>query len=76
MAKSKSSSASLKVSFGKRRIGKAEKNNGALILVSLDEKKMSIQTGYGLEGVLPDAICKRIIENEIKPSFKSGLCQK
>jgi uncharacterized protein len=53
-------------------IGKADKNNGALILVSLDEKKMSIQTGYGLEGALPDAICKRIIENELKPSFKAG----
>ena len=53
-------------------IGKADKNNGALILVSLDEKKMSIQTGYGLEGVLPDAICKRIIEKEMKPSFKQS----
>lgn len=53
-------------------IGKSDKNNGALILVSMDEKKMSIQTGYGLEGVLPDAICKRIIENEMKPSFKQG----
>jgi|688.fasta_scaffold06972_17 uncharacterized protein len=53
-------------------IGKADKNNGALILVSLDEKRMSIQTGYGLEGVLPDAICKRIIEKELKPSFKQG----
>jgi len=53
-------------------IGKADKNNGAIILVALDEKKMSIQTGYGLEGVLPDAICKRIIERELKPSFKAG----
>lgn len=53
-------------------VGKADKDNGALILVAMDEKKMSIQTGYGLEGVLPDAICKRIIENELKPSFKAG----
>lgn len=53
-------------------IGKADKNNGAIILVALDEKKMSIQTGYGLEGALPDAICKRIIERELKPSFKAG----
>lgn len=53
-------------------IGRAEKNNGVLILVGLAEKKMTIQTGYGLEGVLPDAICKRIIENEMKPAFKAG----
>ncbi len=53
-------------------IGKADKNNGVLILIGVDERKMSIQTGYGLEGVLPDAICKRIIENELKPSFKRG----
>lgn len=53
-------------------IGQSDKNNGAIILVALDEKKMSIQTGYGLEGVLPDAICKRIIERELKPSFKAG----
>lgn len=53
-------------------IGKSEKNNGVLILIGVDERKMSIQVGYGLEGVLPDAICKRIIENEMKPSFKRG----
>ena len=53
-------------------VGKADKNNGALILVAIEDRKMSIQTGYGLEGVLPDAICKRIIEKEIKPSFKAG----
>ncbi len=53
-------------------IGRAEKNNGVLILVGLEEKKMTIQTGYGLEGVLPDAICKRIIEKEMKPAFKAG----
>ena len=53
-------------------IGQSDKNNGAIILVAVDDRKMSIQTGYGLEGVLPDAICKRIIERELKPSFKAG----
>jgi uncharacterized protein len=53
-------------------IGRAGKNNGALILIAIDERKMTIQTGYGLEGVLPDAICKRIIELELKPAFKKG----
>jgi uncharacterized protein len=33
---------------------------------------MSIQTGYGMEGALPDAIARRIIENSIKPAFKQG----
>jgi uncharacterized protein len=51
-------------------IGQSSKNNGVLILVAMQERKTSIQTGYGMEGVLPDAICKRIIEYEIKPSFK------
>jgi uncharacterized protein len=53
-------------------IGKKEKDNGVLILAAIDDRKITIQTGYGMEGVLPDAICKRIIEQEIKPAFKSG----
>ncbi len=53
-------------------IGQSTKNNGVLILVAMQERKTSIQTGYGMEGVLPDAICKRIIEYEIKPSFKNS----
>ena len=38
----------------------------------IQDRKMYIQVGYGLEGVLPDALCKRIIEDEIKPHFKAG----
>ena len=53
-------------------IGGSKKNTGILVLASLGDRKMSIQTGYGMEGALPDAITKRIIENEIKPSFKQG----
>ncbi len=51
-------------------IGQKAKDNGILLLIALDDRKVTIQTGYGLEGVLPDAICKRIIENDIKPAFK------
>src|SRR5690606_21072339 len=40
--------------------------------VSLGDRKVTIQTGYGVEGALPDAITKRIIENEITPNFRSG----
>lgn len=53
-------------------IGGKEKNNGVLLLVAMGDRKMSIQTGYGLEGALPDMYTKRIIENDIKPYFKEG----
>lgn len=53
-------------------VGGAKKNNGIMIVVALGDRKIAMQTGYGLEGALPDIITKRIIENEIKPSFKAG----
>lgn len=53
-------------------IGGAKNNNGVLLLVSLGDRKVTIQTGYGIEGVLPDAITKRIITREITPYFKEG----
>lgn len=53
-------------------IGQEGKNNGILILISPVNRQMSIQTGYGLEGAVPDAICKRIIETEMKPAFREG----
>lgn len=53
-------------------VGQKEKDNGVMLLVALGDRKITIQTGYGMEGVLPDAICKRIIENEIKPAFKQS----
>jgi uncharacterized protein len=53
-------------------IGQKEKNNGVLILVAKDDRKVFIATGYGMEGVLPDALCKRIVNNDILPAFKAG----
>jgi uncharacterized protein len=53
-------------------VGQKKKNNGVVILVAPNEHKISIATGYGLEGVLPDGVCKLIIEKEIKPYFKSN----
>ncbi|MCX8481407.1 MAG: TPM domain-containing protein, partial [Sediminibacterium sp.] len=53
-------------------IGQTKKNNGVLLLISIQEKKLKIETGYGLEGALPDITCKQIIDNYIKPSFKQG----
>ncbi len=53
-------------------VGRSGKDNGALVLVSMEERKIWIATGYGLEATLTDALCKRIIENEIRPAFKKS----
>ncbi|MFZ4725940.1 MAG: TPM domain-containing protein [Paludibacter sp.] len=53
-------------------IGKAKQDNGFLVLFVLDQKKVKFETGYGLEGVLPDAICKRIQIQTMIPEFKTG----
>jgi uncharacterized protein len=53
-------------------IGREGRNNGVLLLASLGDRRVTIQTGYGVEGALPDAITKRIITNEITPYFKQG----
>lgn len=53
-------------------IGTAEKNNGVVILVSKAERKSRIETGYGMEGVLPDITAKHIIEERMIPYFKEN----
>ena len=55
-------------------IGQKGKDNGILILISPKNHQhgITIQTGYGLEGAVPDAIAKRIIERVILPDFKQG----
>jgi uncharacterized protein len=52
--------------------GQQGKNNGAVLFVFVQDHKMFLQVGYGLEGVLPDALCKRIISEQITPRFKAG----
>lgn len=53
-------------------IGTQKNNNGVLITVAREDRKVNIATGYGLEGALPDIICKTIIENDIIPAFRKG----
>lgn len=53
-------------------IGTKEKNNGVLILVSKAEHKARIETGYGMEGVLPDILAKQIIDQRMIPFFKQN----
>lgn len=50
--------------------GSADKDNGVLIYVAKEDRAIRIQTGYGAEGFLPDAIAKRLIDNIIVPAFK------
>ncbi|WP_425636880.1 TPM domain-containing protein [Algoriphagus yeomjeoni] len=51
-------------------IGGADNNNGILILAAMDDRKVFIATGYGMEGAVPDALAKRIVENLILPNFR------
>lgn len=53
-------------------VGQKDKNNGVLVLVAIGDRKMSIQTGYGAEGSLPDIVTQDIIQNDLKPHFKQG----
>jgi len=58
--------------FGKWGIGKKDNDNGLLFLVSKDDRKMVIRTGYGLEGIVPDLIGGRLIRNVAAPHFREG----
>ena len=53
-------------------LGNQEANNGLLVLLVKDQGAIEIETGYGVEGLLPDAICKRVIENRMIPYFREG----
>lgn len=52
-------------------IGTAGKNNGVVVLVAKAEHRARIETGYGMEGVLPDITAKHIIDDEMIPNFKN-----
>lgn len=53
-------------------IGKKDKDNGLLLVIAPQQRKARIQTGYGVEGVLPDIACKNIIGQEIVPAMREG----
>ena len=54
------------------RIGQKGSDNGAILLISRDDKKVRIEVGRGLEGTLTDLVSGRIIRNEITPRFRQG----
>lgn len=51
-------------------VGNREKDNGIVILAAIDDRKITIRTGYGLEGAVPDITAKNIIEHDIVPQFR------
>lgn len=54
------------------KLGRKGVDDGALLLVAKDDRFVRIETQYGLEGVIPDAIAKRIVEEHILPRFRQG----
>ena len=58
--------------FRNWKLGEKAKNNGVLLLVAPNERRVRIEVGYGLEGTLTDALSKVIITNAITPRFKAG----
>lgn len=53
-------------------IGQADKRNGVLVLSAIEDRKITIQVGYGLEPVITDALSRLIIEQDIAPHYREG----
>ena len=54
------------------KLGRKKVDDGILILIAKNDRKMRIEVGYGLEGVIPDLNAKRVIDEVMKPKFKQG----
>jgi len=54
------------------KLGKKGRDNGVLLLIFKEDRALRIETGYGLEGALPDAVSRSIIESKIIPEFRRG----
>ena len=54
------------------RVGRKDWDNGAVFFVFVSDRKMRIETGYGLEGALPDQLAGRILDEQVRPRFRSG----
>src|SRR5699024_2796637 len=54
------------------KVGSKDKNEGAVVLVAPNDRKVRIEVGYGLEGIINDAKAGRIIDEEMLPYFKNG----
>jgi uncharacterized protein len=54
------------------KVGRKGADNGLILIVAKDDRRMRIEVGYGLEGVLPDAIASRIVNERMAPAFRQG----
>lgn len=54
------------------KIGREKQDDGVIVIVAKQDRKMRIEVGYGLEGAIPDAVAKRIIAEQLAPAFKQG----
>ncbi|MPS49337.1 TPM domain-containing protein [Methylobacillus sp.] len=54
------------------KLGRGKVDDGVLVLVAKDDRKMRIEVGYGLEGAIPDVIAKRIVSDVMAPAFRQG----
>jgi uncharacterized protein len=58
--------------FEKWGIGKKDKDNGVMLFLTVGERRVRIDVGYGLEGILPDITSGHILDNYVMPEFRSG----
>jgi uncharacterized protein len=58
--------------FNRWGVGKREADNGVLMLVALGERRVEIETGYGMEAILPDAAAGEILDTAVVPRFRAG----
>jgi uncharacterized protein len=54
------------------QVGRKSIDDGVILIVAKDDRKLRLEVGYGLEGVIPDAVAKRVISETITPYFKNG----
>jgi uncharacterized protein len=54
------------------RVGRKDWDNGAVLFVFVNDRKMRVETGYGLEGALPDQLAGRILDEQVRPRFRAG----
>lgn len=54
------------------KIGRGKSDDGAILIVARNDRAMRIEVGYGLEGVIPDAVARRVIAETITPFFRAG----
>ena len=56
----------------KWKLGRADVDDGLILIVAKNDRKLRIEVGYGLEGAIPDAVARRVIDEVITPYFKTG----